>query len=51
MKRTRPGAVHLTAVFVAVLGVSLWGRSGFLDVLRTFQEAGTALPGDRPSGV
>jgi len=50
-ERDVPGAVHLTAVFVTVFGVAVWGRTGFLDVLRAFQEAGTDLPGDRPSGV
>ncbi|WP_416973036.1 hypothetical protein [Streptomyces sp. 4F14] len=38
-----PGAVHMTAVFVTVLGVTLWGRAGFFGVLRTFHETVTAL--------
>ncbi|MFD7406524.1 hypothetical protein ACFV7R_28475 [Streptomyces sp. NPDC059866] len=46
-----PGAVHMTAVGVAVLGLGLWGRTGFLDVLEEFGETVTALVNDRPSGV
>ncbi|MEU6375125.1 hypothetical protein [Streptomyces sp. NPDC046909] len=37
------GAVHITAVGVAVLGLALWGRTGFLDVLAEFHEADIAL--------
>ncbi|MET8977099.1 hypothetical protein ABZX85_15895 [Streptomyces sp. NPDC004539] len=48
--RDLPGAVHLTAVFVTVLGISLWGRSGFLAVLRTFHDTIDALTDDRPPG-
>ncbi|WP_149822918.1 hypothetical protein [Streptomyces tailanensis] len=32
--RDLPGAVHITAVFVVVLGLALWGRTGLLDVLK-----------------
>ncbi|WP_405876418.1 MULTISPECIES: hypothetical protein [unclassified Streptomyces] len=46
-----PGAVHMTAVGVAVLGLALWGRAGFLNVLKGFHETATALVNDRPSGV
>ncbi|CAM5719491.1 hypothetical protein SCANM63S_05795 [Streptomyces canarius] len=41
--RDLTGAVHITAVGVTVLGLTLWGRTGFLDVLAEFQEAATAL--------
>ncbi|QNP68627.1 hypothetical protein IAG44_03500 [Streptomyces roseirectus] len=44
--RDLPGAVHMTAVFVTVLGVALWGRSGFLGVLRTFHDTLSSL--DQP---
>ncbi|MBE8472146.1 hypothetical protein [Streptomyces justiciae] len=43
------GAVHITAVGVAVLGLALWGRSGFLDVLAEFHEADIALMEEWPS--
>jgi len=46
-----PGAVHMTAVGVAVLGLTLWGRTGFLNVLKEFHETATALVNDRPSDV
>ncbi|EKX62298.1 hypothetical protein PV416_45355 [Streptomyces ipomoeae] len=49
--RDLPGAVHMTAVGVAVLGLSLWGRTGFLDVLKEFHETVTALVNDPLSGV
>ncbi|MEX3106742.1 MULTISPECIES: hypothetical protein [unclassified Streptomyces] len=42
-ERDLPGAVHMTAVFVTVLGVSLWGRTRFLGVLRTFHETAVSL--------
>ncbi|MDX2681358.1 hypothetical protein [Streptomyces soliscabiei] len=45
------GAVHITAVGVAVLGRAVWGRTGFLDVLQEFHDVATALAHDRPSGV
>ncbi|GAB2889390.1 hypothetical protein GCM10027074_67160 [Streptomyces deserti] len=45
-----PGAVHMTAVGVAVLGLALWGRLGFLAVLEEFHETATALVNDRFSG-
>ncbi|MFM9441279.1 hypothetical protein [Streptomyces acidiscabies] len=41
--RDLPGAAHMTAVFVTVLGVSLWGRAGFLGVLRTFHDTVVSL--------
>ncbi|MGW0818333.1 hypothetical protein ACWD00_34885 [Streptomyces viridiviolaceus] len=45
------GAVHITAVGVAVLGLALWGRTGFLGVLAEFHEAFTALAEEGPSDV
>jgi hypothetical protein len=45
------GAVHITAVGVAVLGLALWGRSGLLDVLAEFHEAATALAEEWSSGA
>lgn len=45
------GAVHITAVGVAVLGLALWGRAGFLAVLKEFHEAATALVDDPSTGV
>ncbi|WP_225101139.1 hypothetical protein [Streptomyces sp. CoH27] len=47
--RDLPGAVHMTAVGVAVLGLSLWGRAGFHDVLKEFHATVTALTDGRPS--
>jgi hypothetical protein len=44
------GAVHMTAVGLAVLGLALWGRTGFLDALDEFHETATALVNDRLSG-
>ncbi|MFK0159476.1 hypothetical protein ACIQVL_19385 [Streptomyces sp. NPDC090499] len=49
--RDLSGAVHITAVGTAVLGLKLWGRTGFLDVLKEFHEAATALVSDPRSGV
>ncbi|MFC9913259.1 hypothetical protein [Streptomyces sp. NPDC059862] len=49
--RDLPGAVHMTAVGVAVLGLALWGRTGFHGVLKEFHQTVTALVNDRPSGV
>ncbi|MPY47368.1 hypothetical protein [Streptomyces acidicola] len=49
--RDLAGAVHMTAVFLAVLGLALWGRDGFLDVLRAFHETVTALVNDQPLGI
>ncbi|WP_369173016.1 hypothetical protein AB5J49_35930 [Streptomyces sp. R28] len=46
-----PGAVHMTAVGAAVLGLELWGRTGFLEVLNELHQTVTALVNDRPSGV
>lgn len=40
------GAVHITAVGVTVLGLALWGRTGFLDVLAEFHKATAALADD-----
>ncbi|MFJ8028507.1 hypothetical protein [Streptomyces sp. NPDC096311] len=45
------GAVHITAVGVAVLGTALWGRAGFLDVLAEFHEAAVALVEEWSSGT
>lgn len=45
-----PGAVHMTAVGVVVLGLALWGRPGFLAVLEEFQVTADALANDRFSG-
>lgn len=45
-----PMAVHTTAVGIAVLGLALWGRPGFLNVLKEFQATATALASDRFSG-
>lgn len=42
------GALHMTAVGVTVLGLSLWGRTGLLDVLEEFDRAVTALVDDGP---
>ncbi|MEW2402884.1 hypothetical protein [Streptomyces sp. NPDC046862] len=49
--RDLPGAVHMTAVGLAVLGPALWGRTGFLGVLEEFHQTVTALSNDRPSDV
>ncbi|MEU2287267.1 hypothetical protein ABZ614_36070 [Streptomyces sp. NPDC013178] len=49
--RDLPGAVHMTAVGVAVLGSALWGRTGFLGVLEEFHETVTALVNDPPPGL
>nr|WTB28907.1 hypothetical protein OG781_04645 [Streptomyces sp. NBC_00830] len=49
--RDLPGTVHVTAVFIAVLGQGLWGRTGFLDVLKRFHESVTELVNDQPSGI
>lgn len=46
-----PGAVHMTAVGVTVLGVALWGRAGLLAVLRELDETVSALADERPSGT
>ena len=45
-----PGAVHMTAVGVVVLGLALWGRSGFLTVLDELAKTVSALSNERPSG-
>ncbi|MEU6356591.1 hypothetical protein ABZ896_46025 [Streptomyces sp. NPDC047072] len=41
--RDLTGAVHITAVGVTVLGLALWGRTGFLDVLQEFGLTAAAL--------
>lgn len=41
--RDLTGAVHITAVGVTVLGLAVWGRTGFLDVLAEFHEAARAI--------
>ncbi|MFF9034464.1 hypothetical protein ACF090_03220 [Streptomyces sp. NPDC014892] len=40
------GAVHITAVGVAVLGSALWGEAGFLAVLREFGAVASASADD-----
>ncbi len=45
------GAVHMTAVGVAALGLALWGRAGLLDVLREFDRSVTELIDDQLSGA
>ncbi|WEB38243.1 hypothetical protein MOV08_02275 [Streptomyces yunnanensis] len=32
------GATHITAVFIAALGLALWDRETFLDVLATYEQ-------------
>ncbi len=44
------GAVHITAVGVAVLGSALWGEAGFLAVLREFGAVASALADFPDSG-
>ncbi|MEV5200620.1 hypothetical protein [Streptomyces sp. NPDC053720] len=44
------GAVHVTAVFVAVLGLALWGRTEFLGVLTACDESVGAIVNDQSSG-
>ncbi|MFD3452018.1 hypothetical protein ACFWVC_07525 [Streptomyces sp. NPDC058691] len=44
-------AVHMTAVFIAVLGLALWGESGFLQVVETLDESVTAVMNGRPFGI
>ncbi|MFG2422707.1 hypothetical protein ACGFWD_27120 [Streptomyces sp. NPDC048448] len=46
-----PGSVHMTAVSLAVLGLALWGRTGFLDVIEEFHVAVAALVNDQLSGI
>lgn len=41
--RDLTGAVHITAVGVTVLGLAVWGRAGFLDVLAEFRQVAAAL--------
>jgi hypothetical protein len=50
LRQDLQGAVHITAVAVAVLGSALWGRAGLLDVLKEFRETVTALTNDYPFG-
>jgi hypothetical protein len=40
------GAVHMSALGVAVLGLALWGRSGLLAVLEEFRAAADTLAHD-----
>ncbi|MFI6374443.1 hypothetical protein [Streptomyces sp. NPDC050546] len=49
--RDLSGAVHITAVGVAVLGLTLWGRTGFFDVLKEFHEVASTLVNDPRSGI
>ncbi|MCL8011253.1 hypothetical protein [Streptomyces sp. AS02] len=41
--RDLAGAVHITAVGVTVLGLAVWGPTGFLDVLAEFHQVTAAL--------
>jgi hypothetical protein len=45
------GAVHVTAVFVAALGLVLWGRTGFLGVLTAYDDTVTTIVNGQPSGL
>lgn len=45
------GAVHVTAVFVAAMGLAVWGRAGFLGVLTAYDDTVTALVTGQPSGL
>lgn len=49
--RDIPGAVHMTAIGIATLGLALWGRAGFLDVLAEFHAAADFLTNDPTPGV
>ncbi|MGW2052019.1 hypothetical protein ACWCPF_43925 [Streptomyces sp. NPDC001858] len=42
-------AVHVTAAFVAALGLALWGRAGFLGVLTAYDDTVTAIVNGLPS--
>lgn len=44
-------AVHVTAVFVAALGLVLWGRAGFLGVLTAYDETVSAIVNGRSPGL
>ncbi|KUO09889.1 hypothetical protein [Streptomyces sp. DSM 15324] len=51
--RDLAAAVHVTAVGVTVMGLAVWGRTGFLDVLAESRETAAALArqwGYGPSG-
>jgi hypothetical protein len=43
--------VHVTAVFVAALGLVLWGRTGFLGVLTAYDDTVTAIVNGQSSGL
>ncbi|MCX4767436.1 hypothetical protein OG562_42120 [Streptomyces sp. NBC_01275] len=45
------GAVHVTAVFVAALGLALWGRTGFLGVLTAYDETVSAIVNGQSPGL
>ncbi|MER5432422.1 hypothetical protein [Streptomyces sp. NPDC002588] len=45
------GAVHMTAAFVAALGLALWGRTGFLGVLTAYDDTVTAIVDGHSSGL
>lgn len=45
------GAVHVTAVFVAALGLVLWGRAGFLGVLTAYDDTVTTIVNGRSPGL
>ncbi|MEW1720621.1 hypothetical protein [Streptomyces sp. NPDC093109] len=40
----------MTAVFVAALGLALWGRTGFLGVLAAYDDTVTAIVNGRSPG-
>ncbi|MCD9195159.1 hypothetical protein [Streptomyces albireticuli] len=43
-------ALHVSAVFVAALGLALWGRASFLNVLTEYEQVLTDPPtGQRPA--
>jgi hypothetical protein len=44
------GAVHMSAIGVAVLGLALWGRSGLLAVLEEFRAAADTLAHNPSTG-
>ncbi|MGJ5830483.1 hypothetical protein [Streptomyces ossamyceticus] len=44
------GAVHMSAIGVAVLGLALWGRSGLLAVLQEFRAAADTLAHNPSTG-
>ncbi|WP_340384678.1 hypothetical protein U5640_43245 [Streptomyces sp. SS7] len=49
--RDLAAAVHITAVSVTVMGLAVWGRTGFLDVLTESHETAAALARERGYGM